>query len=92
MRRYLHVIGGTPRPARSERWLEVFDPAIAKPYAEVASGDAADPVWVSVESSDGSAQVVMQSGLPGGFDQALAILCGEDNVVVEAEMGRGHGR
>ncbi len=42
MRRYLHVIGGTPRPARSERWLEVFDPAIAKPYAEVAAGDAAD--------------------------------------------------
>lgn len=42
MRRYLHVIGGTPRPSHSERWIEVFDPANAQPYAEVAAGDAAD--------------------------------------------------
>jgi hypothetical protein len=55
-------------------------------------GDASDPVRVSVESSNGSAEVLMQSGLPGRFDQALSILCGEDDVVVEAEMGRGHGR
>lgn len=42
MRRYLHAIGGTPRPARSGRWLPVFDPAVAQPYAEVAAADAAD--------------------------------------------------
>lgn len=42
MRGYLHVIGGTPRPARSGRRLPVFDPAVAQPYAEVAAGDAAD--------------------------------------------------
>ena len=40
--RLTHWIDGEAREAAGGRWLEVFDPAAAKPYAEVARGDAAD--------------------------------------------------
>lgn len=40
MRRFGHVIGTTRGEATSTRWLPVFDPAHAQPYAEVADGDA----------------------------------------------------
>jgi len=40
--RLTHWIDGEAREAASSRWLEVFDPATAKPFAEVARGDAAD--------------------------------------------------
>ena len=40
--RLTHWIDGKARQADDGRWLEVFDPATAKPFAEVARGDAAD--------------------------------------------------
>jgi aminomuconate-semialdehyde/2-hydroxymuconate-6-semialdehyde dehydrogenase len=40
--RLTHWIDGEAREAASGRWLEVFDPATARPFAEVARGNAAD--------------------------------------------------
>src|SRR5688500_18334348 len=40
--RFRHWIDGAPRQPADDRWLEVFDPANAKPFAEVARGDVAD--------------------------------------------------
>lgn len=40
--RFPHWIDGKPTEPASGRWLDVFDPASGQPYAQVASGDAAD--------------------------------------------------
>ncbi|MCJ0824892.1 aldehyde dehydrogenase [Luteimonas sp. 50] len=40
--RLTHWIDGEAREAAGGRWLEVFDPATGKPFAEVARGDDAD--------------------------------------------------
>ncbi|HEV8693788.1 MAG TPA: aldehyde dehydrogenase [Lysobacter sp.] len=40
--RLTHWIDGEAREAANGRWLEVFDPATAKPFAEVPRGDTAD--------------------------------------------------
>ena len=40
--RLTHWIDGEAREAAAGRWLEVFDPAMGKPFAEVARGDASD--------------------------------------------------
>jgi aminomuconate-semialdehyde/2-hydroxymuconate-6-semialdehyde dehydrogenase len=40
--RLTHWIDGETREAASGRWLDVFDPALGQPYAQVASGDARD--------------------------------------------------
>jgi aminomuconate-semialdehyde/2-hydroxymuconate-6-semialdehyde dehydrogenase len=62
--RLTHWIDGEAREAASGRWLEVFDPATAKPFAEVARGDAADveeaiaaaqrafPAWSSLPTTE----------------------------------------
>ncbi|ALN58020.1 aldehyde dehydrogenase (NAD) family protein [Lysobacter enzymogenes] len=42
MQTFRHWIDGTPRDAADGRWLEVFDPANAQPYAQVAAGGAAE--------------------------------------------------
>ncbi|WP_449448043.1 aldehyde dehydrogenase [Thermomonas brevis] len=42
MQRFGHVIGAACGETTSTRWLPVFDPAHAQPYAHVADGDAAD--------------------------------------------------
>src|SRR5690606_20861261 len=64
MRRYAHVIGSGTRDAASGRWREVSDPALGRPYAEVADGDAADvdaavaaaeaalPAWSGLRNSE----------------------------------------
>ncbi|MBJ6977778.1 MULTISPECIES: aldehyde dehydrogenase [unclassified Luteimonas] len=64
MRRYAHVIGSGTRDAASSRWREVCDPALGRPYAEVADGDAADidaavaaagaafPAWSGLRNSE----------------------------------------
>src|SRR4249919_307391 len=49
--RLTHWIGGKAHEAADGRWLEVFDPATAKPFAEVARGTAGD-----VETAIGAAQ------------------------------------
>jgi aminomuconate-semialdehyde/2-hydroxymuconate-6-semialdehyde dehydrogenase len=49
--RLTHWIGGKSHEAADGRWLEVFDPATAKPFAEVARGTAGD-----VETAIGAAQ------------------------------------
>ncbi|MEN1928195.1 aldehyde dehydrogenase [Luteimonas sp. MJ250] len=67
MRRYTHVIGsGTRDAAPSGRWREVFDPATARAYAEVADGVPADvdaavgaasdafPAWSGLRNSERS--------------------------------------
>jgi aminomuconate-semialdehyde/2-hydroxymuconate-6-semialdehyde dehydrogenase len=54
--RLTHWIDGESREAASGRWLEVFDPATARPFAEVARGDASD-----VEAATAAAQ----KALPG---------------------------
>src|SRR5687768_21539 len=40
--RLTHWIDGEAREAAAGRWLEVFDPAMGKSFAEVARGDASD--------------------------------------------------
>jgi aminomuconate-semialdehyde/2-hydroxymuconate-6-semialdehyde dehydrogenase len=62
--RLTHWIDGEPREAASGRWLEVFDPATAKPFAEVPRGDGADvesaiaaaarafPAWSALPNSE----------------------------------------
>jgi aminomuconate-semialdehyde/2-hydroxymuconate-6-semialdehyde dehydrogenase len=40
--RLTHWIDGEAREAAGGRWLEVCDPALGKPFAEVARGDASD--------------------------------------------------
>lgn len=64
MRRFGHVIGAARGEATSTRWLPVFDPAHAQPYAQVADGDAADveaaiaaaeaaaPAWAALRPSE----------------------------------------
>ena len=42
MQRLHHHIAGQPREPHGGRWLEVFDPANARAYAQVAAGNAAD--------------------------------------------------
>ncbi len=63
MLRYQHFIDGQLRDAAGSRWREVHDPALGKPYAEVADGDAADvqaavaaahaafPAWSALSNS-----------------------------------------
>src|SRR5687768_5695246 len=62
--RFSHWIDGAPRQPAGDRWLEVFDPANAKPFAEVARGDATDvdaaidaaerafPAWSALPNSE----------------------------------------
>jgi aminomuconate-semialdehyde/2-hydroxymuconate-6-semialdehyde dehydrogenase len=64
MQRFSHWIDGVARPPASERWLDVHDPALGKPFAQVAAGDAADvdaavaaaesafPAWSSLPGSE----------------------------------------
>ena len=64
MQRYGHVIGAACGETTSTRWLPVFDPANAQPYAQVADGDAADveaaiaaasaaaPAWAALRNSE----------------------------------------
>ncbi len=42
MKRCLPLIDGVPREPASGRWLDVFEPASGRPFAEVAACDAAD--------------------------------------------------
>ncbi len=64
MRRFGHVIGTARGESTSTRWLPVFDPAHAQPYAQVADGDAqtveaavaaasaAAPGWAALRNSE----------------------------------------
>ncbi len=64
MPRFGHVIGAACGEATSTRWMPVFDPAHAQPYAEVAAGDAASveaavaaaaaaaPGWAALRNSE----------------------------------------
>jgi aminomuconate-semialdehyde/2-hydroxymuconate-6-semialdehyde dehydrogenase len=64
MQQLLHWIDGQARQAANGRWLQVFDPATARPFAEVADGDADDvetavaaataafPGWSSLPNSE----------------------------------------
>jgi aminomuconate-semialdehyde/2-hydroxymuconate-6-semialdehyde dehydrogenase len=59
-----HWIDGEAKAAASGRWLDVFNPATAQPYAQVAAGDARDveaaigaaerafPAWSKLPNSD----------------------------------------
>lgn len=60
----MHWIDGQAREAASGRWLDVFDPATAQPFAQVAAGDARDvdaalsaaerafPAWSALPNSE----------------------------------------
>jgi aminomuconate-semialdehyde/2-hydroxymuconate-6-semialdehyde dehydrogenase len=62
--RLTHWIDGETREAASGRWLDVFDPALGQPYAQVARGDVRDveaaiaaaraafPRWSALPSSE----------------------------------------
>ncbi|WP_119718135.1 aldehyde dehydrogenase [Cognatilysobacter tabacisoli] len=64
MQRLHHHIAGQPREPHGGRWLEVFDPANARAYAQVAAGTAADvedaiaaadaaaPAWAALAPSE----------------------------------------
>ena len=59
-----HWIAGAESPPASDRWLDVFDPATAQPFARVAAGDANDvdravsaataafPAWSALPNSE----------------------------------------
>lgn len=59
-----HWIDGEPREAASSRWLDVFDPATGRAFAEVADGDGTDveaavqaaqsafPAWSALPNSE----------------------------------------
>jgi len=51
--RLTHWIGGKSQEAADGRWLEVFDPATAKPFAEVARGTAGD-VETAIAAAQGA--------------------------------------
>ncbi|WP_457097552.1 aldehyde dehydrogenase [Lysobacter sp. P5_B9] len=51
--RLTHWIGGKSHEAADGRWLEVFDPATAKPFAEVARGTAGD-VETAIAAAQGA--------------------------------------
>ena len=67
MQNLTHWIDGEARPAVNGRWLEVFDPASSKAYAQVAAGDKQDvelavaaaerafPAWSSLRNSERAA-------------------------------------
>ena len=59
--RLTHWIDGKPHPPASGRWLDVFDPASGRGFAEVADGNAGD-----VEAAVAAAQAAFPgwSGLP----------------------------
>jgi aminomuconate-semialdehyde/2-hydroxymuconate-6-semialdehyde dehydrogenase len=59
--RLTHWIDGEAREAASGRWLDVFDPATGRAFAEVARGDASD-----VDAAIAAAQKALPawSGLP----------------------------
>jgi len=61
MRKLGHLIDGMARDAADGRWLDVFDPATGKAFAQVADGDASD-----VEAAVAAAQAAFPawSGLP----------------------------
>ncbi|MUV14957.1 aldehyde dehydrogenase [Noviluteimonas gilva] len=62
--RLMHWIDGQAREAASGRWIDVFDPATAQPFAQVAAGDARDveaalsaaeralPAWSQLPNSE----------------------------------------
>ena len=64
MQRFGHVIAASCGETTSTRWLPVFDPAHAQPYAEVVDGDAATvdaavaaasaaaPAWAALKPSE----------------------------------------
>jgi aminomuconate-semialdehyde/2-hydroxymuconate-6-semialdehyde dehydrogenase len=64
MRYFRHCIDGQSRDPASGGWLEVYDPANAQAYAQVAAGDAADvelavaaaqtafPAWAALPHSE----------------------------------------
>jgi aminomuconate-semialdehyde/2-hydroxymuconate-6-semialdehyde dehydrogenase len=64
--RFSHWIDGAARPPAQDRWLAVFDPATAKPFAEAARGSADDvelavaaarrafPAWSALPNSERS--------------------------------------
>ncbi|CAN5713761.1 5-carboxymethyl-2-hydroxymuconate semialdehyde dehydrogenase [soil metagenome] len=51
MTRFQHFIDGQLRDAAGGRWRDVHDPALGKPYAEVADGDGSD-VEAAVAAAD----------------------------------------
>ncbi len=63
MKRCSHLVDGNHLEPAQDRWLPVFDPATAQPFAEVVSGDACDvkaavaaaqaafPAWSSLPNS-----------------------------------------
>ena len=53
MKRCLPLIDGLPREPASGRWLDVFEPASGKPFAEVAACDATD-VDAAVDAATGA--------------------------------------
>jgi len=67
MQKLHHRIDGQAHPPHSGGWLEVFDPATAKPHAQVARGDARDveaavaaasaalPSWSALRNSERAA-------------------------------------
>ena len=54
MQRLHHHIGGKPGEPHGGGWLEVFDPANAQPFAQVAAGTAAD-VEDAIAAADAAA-------------------------------------
>ena len=69
MQRYAHFIDGEVREPAGGSWLEVFDPATGKAWAEVAAGDARDvddavnaaqaafPAWSGLRNSERAAHL-----------------------------------
>jgi len=55
-------------------------------------GDAADLLWKGAQSTQGSAQILVKPWPPCRVDGGCAILRAENEVIMKAEIGRGHGK
>ena len=77
--RLTHWIDGEAREAASGRWRDVFDPATAKAFAQVADGDAQDveaavaaaehafPAWSTMPNSERALYVTQVANAPDPY-------------------------
>src|SRR4029453_13679102 len=52
--------------------------------------DAANHFRHAVQATNGAAEIFMQARAPGGGDEGRAMFGGEDDVIMEAQVGGAH--
>src|SRR3546814_14732806 len=92
-----HWIDGSAHEPTGRGWLEVFDPATGKPFAEVARGNAADvdvaiaaaqrafPAWSALPTSERAAWL---EKLASALEDRKGVVSGK-SVSVRVDLGGG---